>query len=297
MTTPIFRRILTHYAIGRRKLHTTVGLSCFYRPDPKSGYKTMYYNLPAQKNWTIFGRISDGYYQLKRELGIWVEEIKEKLRNDPILVYTPNEVDVVWEFNGDPSSLDQWILTCDSDYDEGFSTATLEMSSTGTGIFSGTLSTQLPKDGKIKHAGYCNITTKPKEKSFRRTIHHDWSRYTHVVLRVRGDGRTYGLNIGNKSFYDLTWNDLYHYPFYTRGGPYWQLIRIPFSKFVFSSRGRIQDDQNELMLHEVSNLGITVADDVNGNFRLEIAYVGLESDHLHTEVCAYENYNVTGIRF
>lgn len=173
----------------------------------------------------------------------------------------------------------------------------LEMSSTGTGIFSGTLNTRLPKDGKIKYAGYCNITSYPKERSFRRTIYHDWSQYTHLVLRIRGDGRTYALVISNKSFYDLTWHDQYHYPMYTRGGPYWQHVRIPFSRFVFSSKGRVQDDQFALMLHEVSGLGITVADDISGSFRLEIAYIGLEYDYSHTEECAYESYNFKGVKF
>jgi len=171
------------------------------------------------------------------------------------------------------------------------------MSSIGTGIFSGILSTQLPKDGRIKYAGYCNITTKPKQKSFKRVIYHDWTNYTHLVLRIRGDGRTYNLLISNRGFYDLTWNDMYYYPLYTRGGPYWQLVKIPFSKFVFSSKGRIQDDQIPLMLHEVSTFGITTADDISGNFKLEIAYIGLEFTENHTEECAYETYDVTGIRF
>jgi len=171
------------------------------------------------------------------------------------------------------------------------------MSSTGTGIFSGILSTRLPKDGKIKNAGYCNITTIPKEKSFKRTIYHDWTHYTHLVLRIRGDGRTYNLLISNRSFYDLTWNDMYYYPLYTRGGPYWQLVKIPFSKFVFSSKGRVQDDQNPLMLHEVSTFGITAADDISGSFKLEIAYIGLEYNEYHTEECAYESYDVTGLKF
>lgn len=288
---------MTNCAVGRRKLHTTVGLSCFLQRDPKSGYKKVYYNLPPQEDLGIFGRLREGWQQIKTELAIWLEEMKEKFRMDPVLIYRQNEVDIVWQFNGDPKALDQWILTCDSDHGEGYSTAKLEMSSTGTGIFSGTLNTRLPKDGKIKYAGYCNITSYPKERSFRRTIYHDWSQYTHLVLRIRGDGRTYALVISNKSFYDLTWHDQYHYPMYTRGGPYWQHVRIPFSRFVFSSKGRVQDDQFALMLHEVSGLGITVADDISGSFRLEIAYIGLEYDYSHTEECAYESYNFKGVKF
>lgn len=171
------------------------------------------------------------------------------------------------------------------------------MSSTGTGVFSGILSTRLPKDGKIKFAGYCNITTIPIYKSFFRKINHDWSEYTHLVLRVRGDGRTYSINLNTSDIFDLTWNDLYQYGLYTRGGPYWQYVRIPFSKFVFSSKGRVQDRQPAVGLHEVSRLGITLADDIPGHFRLEIDYIGVECDEFNIEETAYEGYDQTGIRF
>lgn len=173
----------------------------------------------------------------------------------------------------------------------------LELSPIGTGIFSGTLSTRLPKDGRIKNAGFCNITTIPKQKSFKRDVCHDWTPYTHLVLRIRGDGRCYTLNISTRGIFDLTWNDVYHYVLYTRGGPYWQYVRIPFSKFVFSSKGRLQDDQTVIMLHEVTNFGISLGDDVNGHFKLEIDYIGLERDEYHDEEFAYESYNFSGVRF
>lgn len=173
----------------------------------------------------------------------------------------------------------------------------LELSSTGTGIFSGTLSTRLPKDGRIKSAGFCNITTIPKQRSFRRDVRHDWTPYTHLVLRVRGDGRCYALSISTRGIFDLMWNDVYHYVLHTRGGPYWQYVRIPFSKFVFSSKGRLQDDQVPIMLHEVANFGITLSDDVSGHFKLEIDYIGLENDEYHNEEFAYESYNLAGVRF
>ncbi|GAB1865759.1 Probable complex I intermediate-associated protein 30, mitochondrial [Camponotus japonicus] len=297
MTTRIFRKILTDFAIGRRRLHVTANLSSFYESDRKSGYKIVYDRAPPEQNLSIIGRLREGCRQFKEEFGIWLEEMREHLKMDPTLIYRTNEVDVVWRFNRDPKSLDQWVITCDSDYEEGFSTATLELSPIGTGIFSGTLSTRLPKDGRIKNAGFCNITTIPKQKSFKRDVCHDWTPYTHLVLRIRGDGRCYTLNISTRGIFDLTWNDVYHYVLYTRGGPYWQYVRIPFSKFVFSSKGRLQDDQTVIMLHEVTNFGISLGDDVNGHFKLEIDYIGLESDEYHDEEFAYESYNFSGVRF
>ena len=64
------------------------------------------------------------------------------------------------------------------------------------------------------------------QKSFKRDSFLDWSQYTHVVLRVRGDGRSYMLNLASMGYFDIMWNDIYSYPLYTRGGPYWQVTRV-----------------------------------------------------------------------
>lgn len=123
MNVRIFSKILTDFAIGRRKLHTTSSLSCFLQRDRKSGYKTIYDKPPPEQHLSILGRIREGYQQFKQEFGLLIEEVKERLRMDPIIIYRQNEVDIVWRFKGDPKSLDQWVVTCDSDYNEGFSTA------------------------------------------------------------------------------------------------------------------------------------------------------------------------------
>lgn len=55
------------------------------------------------------------------------------------------------------SDIEKWVTTADSDHGEGTSTASLEMSSAGHGLFHGNLQTAMPRDGRIKKAGYCNI--------------------------------------------------------------------------------------------------------------------------------------------
>jgi len=84
----------------------------------------VYDRAPPEQNLSIIGRLREGCRQFKEEFGIWLEEMREHLKMDPTLIYRTNEVDVVWRFNRDPKSLDQWVITCDSDYEEGFSTAT-----------------------------------------------------------------------------------------------------------------------------------------------------------------------------
>lgn len=64
------------------------------------------------------------------------------------------------------------------------------------------------------------------QKSFKRASTYNWSLYNTLVLKVRGDGRSYLLNISCEGYYDITWNDIYHYVLYTRGGPYWQIAKV-----------------------------------------------------------------------
>lgn len=123
MNTRIFTKLLRNVAVRGRKYHITANLSNLYERDPKSGYKTVYDRPPVEQDLSILQSLREGYRQFKEEFGIFMEEMKEFLQMDPMLLYRPGEVDVVWRFKGDPKSLDQWVLTCDSDYEEGYSTA------------------------------------------------------------------------------------------------------------------------------------------------------------------------------
>lgn len=130
-----------------------------------------------------------------------------------------------WCFN-EHTNFDDWIITCDADNNEGYSSCSLSLSTTGKGLFSGNLSTQLIRDGIGKRAGYCNMKSIRPEKSFKRDSFHDWTSYTHLVMRVRGDGRSYFINLGSAGYFDINWNDQFHFPLYTRGGPHWQVSKV-----------------------------------------------------------------------
>lgn len=69
------------------------------------------------------------------------------------------ETDLLWCFN-EPSVLEKFVTTSDSDHNEGFSKCTLEMSSAGRALFHGYLDVRVPKDGRIKKAGYCSMRSK-----------------------------------------------------------------------------------------------------------------------------------------
>lgn len=63
---------------------------------------------------------------------------------------------------------------------------------------------------------------------------------------------------------------------------------------MLSVRGRVQDKQCPIPRNKVSSLGITAASGnlMDGDFRLEIDYIGLEYDPVLEETFAYEQYKM-----
>ncbi|KAK3093391.1 hypothetical protein FSP39_014996 [Pinctada imbricata] len=204
--------------------------------------------------------------------------------------------DYFWKFNS-AEKLKAWILTTDMDNKEGFSKAYLSLSKSGKALFYGNLSTKVPEDGRVKKAGYCNMRS-PINKygyGYGKENYYNWTAFNHIVMRFRGDGRAYYLSIASDNGpgfgSDLFSSDLYSYPLFTRGGPYWQIAKIPFSKFYLNTYGRIQDRQEPLRKDFVKTFNIgAVVDD--GPFHLEIDYIALLRDDNHDEVTAYEMYDL-----
>ncbi|XP_045776671.1 complex I intermediate-associated protein 30, mitochondrial [Maniola jurtina] len=254
----------------------------FWERDRKGGYDT-------KEKVSTLQHIRKGLTEVKSEFKLLAEEAKEFLASDPLLIARPGETDLLWCFN-EPSVLEQFVTTSDSDHNEGYSSCGLDMSPAGRALFHGYLDTRVPKDGRIKRAGYCAMRSQRIRKAFKREATYNWNLYNTLVLKVRGDGRSYLLNISCEGYYDITWNDIYHYVLYTRGGPYWQIAKIPFSKFILGSKGRIQDKQTRMRLDRVTHFGITCGDKINGVFNLELEYIGLEFDPTHDEDFAYEMY-------
>lgn len=209
-----------------RNIHTSAIRATFWERDKKGGYNR---DLP-RKFWKK-DVILSGLEELKGEIKLWKNEVKERLRSDPILVHRPGEVDVVWTFKQE-QDFNKWILTTDRDHLEGESRGTFELSKGGHGIFHGTLSDKVPQDGRIKRAGYCNIKSMRVRKSFKRETYFEWAQYNMLRMRVRGDGRSYLINIASEGEYDVLWNDVYHYVLYTRGGPYWQDVKVKRIHFI-----------------------------------------------------------------
>lgn len=67
------------------------------------------------------------------------------------------EIDPLYEFG--KGDIEKFIVTSDSDHNEGNSHCSLKLSESGYGLFSGVLDSTVPKIGNIHKTGYCNITS------------------------------------------------------------------------------------------------------------------------------------------
>lgn len=77
--------------------------------------------------------------------------------NNFIDISNPGETDVWWSFGDNDVDITKFIVTSDSDWNEGKSRCTFEKSPAGYAVFSGNLDSTVPDVGTIKRAGYCNI--------------------------------------------------------------------------------------------------------------------------------------------
>ncbi|KAM6961449.1 complex I intermediate-associated protein 30, mitochondrial [Aplochiton taeniatus] len=247
-------------------------------------------NSPPWKNFHF--NFSKGVEGMWKHFSLMKSEFLDRWtgpEGKPLTEHILEQNRVIWEFRG-LDSLDQWTVSSDREIG-GRSEAYLKLARNNTTCyFYGTLSSAPPRDGETRYSGYCTLRSKQTLASFDRKKHYDWTSFNTLHLRVRGDGRPWMINIGAETYFSHQKDDMYSYFLYTRGGPYWQDVKIPFSKFFLASRGRIQDDQHPLWLDKVNTVGFTLGDKAEGPFQLEIDYIGVCKDTAHTEEFAYELY-------
>lgn len=232
-----------------------------------------------------------GIEGIKKHFGLMKKEALDRFvgpEGKPLHEHMLEQNRVVWEFRG-PQSLEEWIVSSDQEIG-GQSEAYLKLGRNNTCFFYGTLCSTTPKDGETRYSGYCTLRSKQKLLSFDRKKQLDWTNFNTLHLRIRGDGRPWMINIAPDTYFSHNKDDLYNYFLYTRGGPYWQDVKIPFSKFFFTYRGRVQDGQSAVWLDKVNTIGFTLGDKADGPFQLEIDFIGLMRDYAHTEEFAYELY-------
>jgi len=257
----------------------------FWERDKKAGYHDP--DRPSVWDFTKLGA-----QQVIPELKKYVREWSDRFQFQNIEFVSHGSYRLLAQLN-DQTALNDWVLTADSDHLQGKSRASFYLNERNYAVFEGYIDTTVPKDGVVKRAGYCAVRSPVATKSLKRASTYDYfADYTHLVVRYRGDGRPYLVNLKIQYDLDLGWQDVYSYPLFTRGGPYWQVAKIPFSKFFHGFKGRVQDKQWKVPLEKVEHYGITCSDQYSGPFHLELDYVGLLRDESHSENFAYEMYEV-----
>lgn len=126
----------------------------------------------------------------------------------------------------------------------------------GVGVFSGALS--LENNGGFTSVRSAPLASPPVgANAFR--------------IRVRGDGRCYQFRVRPDNQYD---GASYRAEFRTRAGE-WEEFDLPLKEFQAVFRGMILRDFPPLTAASVTTVGFLLADKQPGEFRLEVAWIGL----------------------
>jgi monofunctional biosynthetic peptidoglycan transglycosylase len=139
----------------------------------------------------------------------------------------------------------------------GLSEGRFKITDKNTMEFFGTLSLE-------NNGGFASVRTQAKKLGL--------SKGDTIVVKVRGDGREYSLNLYlSKSMMAFA----YRAPFKTKKDE-WVEVRIPLDKFEATSFGRAVKDAGSVKPEEVSSLGFTLGDKKPGPFKMEIESVNVE---------------------
>lgn len=194
-------------------------------------------------------------------------------------------VETILNFRKFPEeSLSKVMTRCDQEMG-GFSTAHFGIDpETGAGHFNGYLNLDLPKDNpEITRSGYAMFRTKDQKDSWLLgDSYWDWSQFSLVVLRVKGDRRKYLVNIQANT--PLV-TDLFQHRLFLHHPGEWETVVIPLSDFVMTNWGVIQDG-SELNKSEVKTVGVGLLDKQYGPYSLKVDWIkvmtGAEVEKVNT---------------
>jgi Complex I intermediate-associated protein 30 (CIA30) len=135
----------------------------------------------------------------------------------------------------------------------GVSQSQMRRTDQGTGLFSGILSLE-------NNGGFTSTRTSVD------TL--DLSDRAGLEMRLRGDGRHYQVRLRDRHCR----NDVAHRAHFTAPKE-WTIVRVAFTDFETSYRGRILTDHPPLDPASIKQLGFLLADKRPGAFNLEIDHV------------------------
>ncbi|HBH29958.1 MAG TPA: CIA30 family protein [Desulfofustis sp.] len=149
--------------------------------------------------------------------------------------------------------LADWVIVNDGVMG-GLSRSEMTWSDDNTAVFSGALSLE-------NNGGFSSVRTRPSP--------YNLDGYSGIVLRVKGDGRTYQFRLRTDERFDgYAYRSLFETTL-----DRWMDVRIPFAQCVPVFRGRILSDVGPLVPQQIQQIGFLIADKQEGSFRLEIDWI------------------------
>ncbi len=136
----------------------------------------------------------------------------------------------------------------------GLSSNSLEIMADGKALFKGSVTTE-------NNGGFASVRYAFSKKEV--------SKFTHIVLRIKGDGKDYQFRIKEEQ----QQRHSYITPFSTLGK--WEIIKISFSKFYPSFRGNTLDIPNFSGKY-IEEIAFLIANKTKESFQLEIESILLE---------------------
>jgi uncharacterized surface protein with fasciclin (FAS1) repeats len=156
---------------------------------------------------------------------------------------------------GDTSVARQWSSVNDGVMG-GISEGSFRITDDETLAFSGNLSLE-------NNGGFASIRTRPADL--------DLDGYDTIALRVKGDGRSYYLNLRTSSRRAA---GSYRTPVQTQKDR-WQKVRVPLQRFEYTAYGR-RVTAKPLRAKDIQSVGFTLSDKKAGPFRLEVSSIRAE---------------------
>ncbi len=175
-----------------------------------------------------------------------------KTINILLIMIITNQSMTIFNFNK-TSDINNWQIVTDVVMG-GLSSATISINEKGNGIFKGSVSLE-------NNGGFSSVRHR-----FKRI---NTSEYSKIVLKIKGDGKSYKFRIKEKV------SDPHSYitTFHTTKD--WETIKIPLDELFPSFRGRKLDmpNYNKKAIAEITFL---IANKKAENFKLEISSIILE---------------------
>ena len=126
-----------------------------HEPDERSGYRSFInYDNPLDRWKPAEMKAMLKWYW--KELYKFKAEVREWSYGDGIEWLQPGDVRMVYDLRN-PEEYESWVVTADSDYDQGTSRGEFNVTQNMTGMFTGVIHEDPIADGRTKAAGYCNL--------------------------------------------------------------------------------------------------------------------------------------------